>query len=84
MSYKHFTSSADGSLATVDAHNGKILWQRDFGSVIANMYILKHDGMHKLQSIAIGKETFDSLIKVKNFNFFKFITIYLMYPAKSI
>lgn len=65
MSYKHFTSSADGSLVTVDAHTGEILWQREFGSVIVNMYLLKHDGMHKLQSTAIGKETFDTLIKVK-------------------
>lgn len=62
--FQHFTSSSDGRIITVDPANGDILWRRDFNSVIVNIYSLKSDGMHKLPSLAIGKETFESLIEV--------------------
>ncbi|KAL3084434.1 hypothetical protein niasHT_035236 [Heterodera trifolii] len=61
---QHFTSSVDGRVLTVDAQTGTVLWQKDFGSVIVNMYLLKGDGMHKLPSTAIGHETFDTLAQV--------------------
>lgn len=62
--FQHFTSSADGWIMTVDGATGELLWKREFGSVIVNMYLLKQDGMHKLPSTAIGKETFEVLIQV--------------------
>ncbi|KAI1711913.1 PQQ enzyme repeat domain-containing protein [Ditylenchus destructor] len=61
--FQHFTSSADGWIMTVDGATGELLWKREFGSVIVNMYLLKQDGMHKLPSTAIGKETFEVLIQ---------------------
>ncbi|KAL7075973.1 hypothetical protein ACQ4LE_004797, partial [Meloidogyne hapla] len=60
---QHLTSSADGRVLTVDSRSGLVLWQRDFDSVIVNMYLLKGDGMHRLPSTAIGLEAFDLLVK---------------------
>lgn len=63
---QHFTSTNDGRVMTVDSNSGFVLWQRDFGNVIVNMYLLKGDGMHRLPSTAIGRETFDLLAQVGN------------------
>uniref|UniRef100_A0A914HE57 Uncharacterized protein n=1 Tax=Globodera rostochiensis TaxID=31243 RepID=A0A914HE57_GLORO len=61
---KHYTNSVDGRVLTVDAQTGTVLWQKDFGAVIVNMYLLKGDGMHKLPSTAIGQETFNTFAQV--------------------
>uniref|UniRef100_A0A915CV77 Transmembrane protein 144 n=1 Tax=Ditylenchus dipsaci TaxID=166011 RepID=A0A915CV77_9BILA len=77
--FQHFTSSADGSLLTVDGLTGEVLWERQFNTVIVNMYLLKEDGMHKLPSTAIGKETFDALIGVGSFTNFEKIMALLLH-----
>ncbi|KAI6242866.1 Serine/threonine-protein kinase/endoribonuclease ire-1 [Aphelenchoides fujianensis] len=58
---RHFHSSADGRIVTFDTTTQEVRWKLDFRSVIVNLYLLKHDGMHRLPSTSVGKGTFDVL-----------------------
>uniref|UniRef100_A0A914C4C2 non-specific serine/threonine protein kinase n=1 Tax=Acrobeloides nanus TaxID=290746 RepID=A0A914C4C2_9BILA len=64
--FQHLTSSSDGRIVTVDALTGKTLWKREFSSIIVNLYLLKPDGMHKLPSTTVGKETLEALLEETN------------------
>jgi serine/threonine-protein kinase/endoribonuclease IRE1 len=61
--FQHITSLTDGRILTIDAASGITLWRKDFNSVIVNMYLLKEDGMHRLRSTSLGKETFDAMLE---------------------
>ncbi|KAI6196797.1 Non-specific serine/threonine protein kinase [Aphelenchoides besseyi] len=57
--FRHFHSSADGRILTIDTTTQDVRWKLDFQSVIVNLYLLKQDGMHRLPSTSVGQGTFD-------------------------
>ncbi|CAJ0564637.1 unnamed protein product, partial [Mesorhabditis spiculigera] len=61
--FQHFASSSTGHILTVDA-DGQIVWEKDLGQPIVAMYLLQHDGLHKLRYTVIGRESMERLIKV--------------------
>lgn len=62
--FQHFHSAADGKLVTIDAATSQVRWRKDFRSVIVNLYLLKHDGMHRIPSTSVGQTALEMLQKV--------------------
>uniref|UniRef100_A0A0N5AKA9 PQQ_3 domain-containing protein n=1 Tax=Syphacia muris TaxID=451379 RepID=A0A0N5AKA9_9BILA len=83
--YQHFASSSDGHLLTVDAATGTVLWDRNLGSAIVALYLLRNDGLHKLPYTVVGKETMEELTKVRyNLKVFEdHIFSVKLFPEKS-
>ncbi|XP_064627806.1 serine/threonine-protein kinase/endoribonuclease IRE1-like [Lineus longissimus] len=59
---RHFTSSSDGTIVTLDSKTGDILWVRDFRSPIVAMYILDPtDALAKIPFTTVAPETLQYL-----------------------
>uniref|UniRef100_A0AC34F9K1 Uncharacterized protein n=1 Tax=Panagrolaimus sp. ES5 TaxID=591445 RepID=A0AC34F9K1_9BILA len=61
-SLQHFIN--DGKVITVDGLTGRILWKKDFQSIIVNLYLLKTGGLQLLPSHSVGRKVFDAIIEV--------------------
>ncbi|KAK6739237.1 hypothetical protein RB195_020972 [Necator americanus] len=60
--FRHYVTS-NGNVLTVGP-TGEIIWQRDFGLPVVAMYLLQHDGLHKLHFTVMGGETMENIIKI--------------------
>ncbi|XP_074647988.1 serine/threonine-protein kinase/endoribonuclease IRE1-like isoform X2 [Tubulanus polymorphus] len=58
---RHFTSSSDGIMVTLDSRNGDVLWTQDFKSPVVAMYSLGIDGLHKIPFTTVAPETLQHL-----------------------
>ncbi|EYB99123.1 hypothetical protein Y032_0125g1298 [Ancylostoma ceylanicum] len=61
--FRHYVTSS-GNVLTVGP-GGEIIWQRDFGLPVVAMYLLQHDGLHKLHFTVMGGETMENIIKLR-------------------
>ncbi|CAH1794461.1 unnamed protein product [Owenia fusiformis] len=59
--FRHFTSSSNGIVITLDMHSGDIMWNRDYGSPIVAMYNLDPEGLRRVPFTSIGYETLEHL-----------------------
>ncbi|XP_013384368.1 serine/threonine-protein kinase/endoribonuclease IRE1 isoform X2 [Lingula anatina] len=58
---RHFSSSSDGILVTLDAETGEIVWHKDYGSPVVAVYVLESDSLHKVPFTSMASETLDHL-----------------------
>jgi serine/threonine-protein kinase/endoribonuclease IRE1 len=63
--YQHFTN--DGKILTIDSSTGRIIWKKEFQSVIVNLYLLKSGGLQLLPSHTMGRKGFDAINEVSIF-----------------
>uniref|UniRef100_A0AC35U5G0 PQQ_3 domain-containing protein n=1 Tax=Rhabditophanes sp. KR3021 TaxID=114890 RepID=A0AC35U5G0_9BILA len=60
----YLSTPIDGKFLCIDKDSKDILWEKDLESVVVGTYILKKNGMSRLQNIVIGPDTFHKLTKV--------------------
>ncbi|CDW52631.1 IRE protein kinase [Trichuris trichiura] len=60
--FEHYSSCSDGLLVTVDSATGRIMWKRNFKSIVIGMYQLHSDGLRRLQLHVLGSDTLQRLI----------------------
>ena len=59
---KHFSSSTDGSVVTVDMKSGEMLWDGSYGSPVVGLYTLNSDGLKKVAFTSISPGTMGHLL----------------------
>ncbi|KHJ41693.1 PQQ enzyme repeat protein [Trichuris suis] len=60
--FEHYSSCSDGTLVTVDSTTGRIMWKRNFKSIVVGLYQLHSDGLRRLQLHVLGSDTLQRLI----------------------
>lgn len=59
---RHFASSSDGTVVTMDSQTGQILWSADYGAPVVAVYSLDSEGLRKLPFTSVAQETLGHLI----------------------
>ncbi|XP_072026641.1 serine/threonine-protein kinase/endoribonuclease IRE1-like [Amphiura filiformis] len=60
--WKHFSSSTDGSVVTLDRKSGEMLWDGSYGSPVVGLYTLYGDGLKKVAFTSISPRTMGHLL----------------------
>ena len=58
---RHFASSSDGIVVTLDGTNGDIVWNQDYNAPVVAMYSLDNEGLRKIPFLSMAAETLEHL-----------------------
>ncbi|KAK2179804.1 hypothetical protein NP493_471g02036 [Ridgeia piscesae] len=58
---RHFASSSDGLVITMDSEDGHVMWSEDYKTPVVAMYTLEGDALRKIPFVSMAAETLEQL-----------------------